>query len=338
MEKWTKEKAWSWYDSLPWIRGFNFVPSIALNKIEMWQEYGWEKMRDCIESELSLAKDWGFNSIRVGLPLELYIDDKKVLLEHLEEFLGIAWKHGIYTMIYFAGDCLVQKHDYHWPKYGPQPFDLGYHSGTAISPHVVLPGPGYTIIDEPEYEAKFYDMVDEVVAKYAKDKRILLWDIWNEPGNSHRGMKSWPYIEKAFAVARSHDPIQPCSADAWSFSDDHPLPEIERKALEASDVITYHCYHHYEGNVKVAEALKTEYGRPMMNTEWLHRIWHCDVKELFPYFRKERIGCFNWGFVTGKSQTREPWEWLFNEMDKGNGADWDMEKWQHDLVRANHRP
>ena len=46
----------------------------------------------------------------------------------------------------------------------------------------------------------------------------------------------------------------------------------------------------------------------------------------------------NWGFVAGKTQTYLPWEWLFNEYDKGNGRDWDFTKWQHDLVRANLRP
>ena len=76
----------------------------------------------------------------------------------------------------------------------------------------------------------------------------------------------------------------------------------------------------------------------MMNTEWLHRIWHNNIEQLFPLFYEENIGCFNWGFVTGKSQTREPWEWLFNAYDKGKGRDWDFSKWQHDLVRPNLRP
>ena len=338
MEKWSKEKAWKWYKSLPWIRGFNFVPSICVNRIEMWQEYNWDKVKECMKDELKLAKEWGFNSVRVITSLELYIDQKESLLNHIEEFLKIADENGIYVMFTFGNDCVVAKGNYSWPKYGPQPFDFGYHSGVANSPHVVMNEPGYSLIDEEKYRIKYFEMVEGIIGKYRNDKRIIVWDMFNEPGNSRRGMMSWNVIKKSFDLARKLNPIQPLAAGAWSFNIEKDMPEIERKSLEESDIILYHCYGDYSKNKAIAEYLEKTYDRPLMNTEWLHRIWHCTVKELFPYFREKRIGCFNWGFVTGKSQTKEPWEWLFNAYDNGEGRDWDFSKWQHDLVRANHRP
>lgn len=339
MEKWSKEKAWEWYNQFPWIRGFCYYPSCCVNRIEMWQEYGWDKVKPVIDSELKLAKEWGFNAIRIGGALELYIDQKESYLKHIDEVIEMADKYGIYVMWTFGGDCVVQKQNYSWPKYGPQDFDFGYHSGRANSPHVVMHQPGYNLIDEPEYEEEFYEMIRTIVSKYKDDKRIIVWDIFNEAGNSLRGMMSYRVIKNAFDIARSYNPIQPCASCCWSYDKDrHPFKEIELKMLDMSDIILYHCYENYESSVEVIRFLKEKYDRPMMNTEWLHRIWHNNVEDLFPLFRKEKIGCFSWGWVTGKSQTREPWEWLFNEYDNGKGRDWDFTKWQHDLVRPNLRP
>ena len=51
-------------------------------------------------------------------------------------------------------------------------------------------------------------------------------------------------------------------------------------------------------------------GRPLFCTEWLNRINHNDVKEIYPLFYLEGIACYCWGFVVGKTQTNEPWEVL----------------------------
>ena len=35
---WTLEKIWNWYQKQPWIVGFNYLPSNAVNSTEMWQK------------------------------------------------------------------------------------------------------------------------------------------------------------------------------------------------------------------------------------------------------------------------------------------------------------
>lgn len=338
MEKWSKEKANSWYDEKAWIRGVSTYPSCCVNRTELWQEYNWEKVRSCIEGEMKSAHEWGFNSIRLIASLEVYIDQHDSYMKHLEEILDICQHYGISVMYCFGNDCVVQKENYSWPKYGPQPCEIGYHSGIQKSPHVSMDGPGYNIIDEPKYEALFYQMIKETVSRYATDQRILVWDMYNEPGNSRRGMMSERYLRKSFEVARSCNPIQPLTAGCWSYDkENHPYKEIELLALELSDVISFHCYLDFAKTKDVVNYLK-RYGRPLFVTEWLHRIWHNTVFDLFPYFHQERIACYNWGFITGKSQTREPWGWLWDVYDQGGGRDWDWTKWQHDLAYVNHRP
>ena len=338
MEKWSKERIWDWYNARPWIRGFCYYPSIAVNRIDFWQECNWEAMKECMEKEFTVAEDWGFNALRMSASLELYIADKDVHLKHIDEFLEICERHHLQVMFTFMGDCSVPKKLYEPPVLGPQSFDLGYHSGKIISPNIAIDEPGYIPQDDEDIREQYYQMVRDIVSRYKNDERILIWDICNEPGNGMRGMKSYPYIEKTFEIVRSYDPIQPSGACCWSYRDNKPFQEIELKVLEMSDIILYHCYMKNEDCIAVSQHLMDTYQRPIINSEWLHRIWHNDVDVLFPYFRKHKIGCLNWGFVAGKTQTYLPWEWLFNEYDKGKGRDWDFTKWQHDLVRANLRP
>ena len=34
--KWPVDKAVEWYQTQPWLRGCNFIPSTAINQLEMW--------------------------------------------------------------------------------------------------------------------------------------------------------------------------------------------------------------------------------------------------------------------------------------------------------------
>ena len=52
---WTKEKAWEWYNAQPWIRGCNYMPASAANRMDMWQEYGSEARFEEMDRELALA-------------------------------------------------------------------------------------------------------------------------------------------------------------------------------------------------------------------------------------------------------------------------------------------
>ena len=131
------------------------------------------------------------------------------------------------------------------------------------------------------------------------------------------------------------NPIQPLTASIFSFSEN--VAEINAFILEHSDIITYHCYKNYNDHVKIIKKLK-EYGRPIINTEWLGRCFGNDVFSLFPLFYLEGIGCINWGFVAGKYQTYEPYEGTWTKYYNGELQDVDFTKWFHDLYRPNHRP
>jgi hypothetical protein len=61
--RWPAGKAREWQQRRPWLVGCNFLPSTAVNDVEMWQAESFDPKT--IERELGWAHDLGFNSVRV---------------------------------------------------------------------------------------------------------------------------------------------------------------------------------------------------------------------------------------------------------------------------------
>jgi len=342
--QWTKQEAWEWYDSQPWIRGFNGYPSNCVNRIAMWQKYKHDEVVKQIEYEFDLAQKTGFNAVRTIIQFEVWLYEHDSFMANFEEYLTLADRYGLKVMLTLGNDCCVPKSLYRFgpENFGEQKVDWGYHSGLARGQHSGLHNePCFILPDDEEYTPKFYQMVDELAEKYAKDPRIHIWDVWNEIGNSHRGMRSVPYMEELFRIIRSHDPIQPLTADCYTFNPEtlKTEAEAELRALELSDIITFHHYRSFQDMIRVIEWLKEDYGRPIINNEWLNRIEHNNVDEIYPLFYLERIGSYHWGLIGGYSQTYEPWGCYFEQIcDPGYHGPFDLTKWQHDIYRFNGMP
>jgi hypothetical protein len=50
MIMWSVDRAVTWWDQQSWLVGCNFIPSTAINQLEMWQEETFD--RATIEREL----------------------------------------------------------------------------------------------------------------------------------------------------------------------------------------------------------------------------------------------------------------------------------------------
>ncbi|MGN1473939.1 MAG: glycoside hydrolase family 2 TIM barrel-domain containing protein [Eubacteriales bacterium] len=341
LQQWTKEQANEWYRNQPWIRGFNGYPSNCVNRIAMWQKYNHEAVAKQIEYEFELAKNTGLNAVRAIIQFEVWYYEHDSFMANLEEYFTLADKYGLKVMLTLGNDCTVPKELFIPVKFGEQNIDWGWHSGIFRGPHAGgYTAPGYMLADEPEFLPHYYEMVDELAAKYAKDPRLQIWDVWNEISNGRRGSMSVPIMERFFEIIRSHDQIQPLTADVYAYTKDlEPSSEAQRRALELSDVITFHYYGSFQTMVRLIEKLKTTYGRPVINNEWLNRITHNNVDEIFPLFYLEEVGSYHWGLIQGFSQTYEPWGVYFKDIENPDyyGPN-DYTKFQHDLYRFNGRP
>ena len=339
-KKWSQEKIWAWYNARPWMRGCNFMSSDCANRIDQWQEDGFEERLRTADEELALAEETGYNTIRI-IP-EFFVWDKQHdgFMKRFDRYLEVAWKHGISAMVVFGNDCMQPKAYTKPMTLGPQHYDWGYHGGRKMSQHGALPGMGYHLLDEPELARRHYEWVREMIQTYRNDERVCVWDLYNEPGAAHREEVTWPHMKRFFEIAREIDPIQPLTTAVWRCPPDadKPLRFLEQAACDMSDIISYHNYGRYEDNIRIIKRLKETYGRPILNTEWLGRCLHNTVQEMFPLFYLEKIGCYNWGFVAGKYQTYEPWNATWVQYEENPALDVDFTKWFHDLYRPNHHP
>jgi hypothetical protein len=91
--RWTEAQANAWYAKQPWLVGANFVPSDAINELEMFQAATFNPA--LIDKELGMAESIGMNTMRVFLQDQLWQQDADGFKHRLDVFLGIAAKHHI---------------------------------------------------------------------------------------------------------------------------------------------------------------------------------------------------------------------------------------------------
>lgn len=337
-QRWSEERVWEWYDSHPWLRGCNYMSADCANRIDQWQSEGFEERFETTERELALLAETGFNTIRIILEFIVWQQEHDGFMERFDRYLDLCKKYGISCMVVLANDCMPPRVEgYVAPHLGKQNTDWGYHGGRKNSQHGRFNVMGWHVLDDEELAPQYFEMVREVVEKYKNDERIIIWDVYNEPGNSNRRPVTMKNLVRMFEIVREIGPMQPLTAATWSSDTGDNLPEVEQYCVDNSDIISYHNYYSYLTNVRIISNLK-KYGRPIINTEWLARCTHNNVEEMFPLFYLEKIGCYNWGFVAGKYQTYEPWNSIWQRYEANPSLDFDFTKWFHDLYRPNHRP
>ena len=101
--RWPAEQSWQWYNAQPWLVGCNFLPSTAVNDVEMWQKETFDAKT--IDRELGWAQELGFNTVRVFLNFVVWREDAAGLRTRFAEFLKIADRHGISVMPILFDDC-----------------------------------------------------------------------------------------------------------------------------------------------------------------------------------------------------------------------------------------
>lgn len=81
-EKWTTERAWKWYHTQKWIRGYCGCPSNCVNRIALWQEYKHEEVFEQLDREFALAEKTGLNAVRAVLQFEVWQNQHDSFMRH----------------------------------------------------------------------------------------------------------------------------------------------------------------------------------------------------------------------------------------------------------------
>lgn len=329
---WTEKKANDWYSHQPWYVGANFIPSNAINQLEMWQAETFDTVT--IDRELGYAHDLGMNIMRVYLHDILYQNDSTGLYKRMDKFLEIADRYGIKIMFTLFDSCWDP-----FPVAGKQrePIPFVHNSGWVQSPGQII------LKDSTKYEI-LERYVKAVIGKFANDDRIVVWDVWNEPDNMtgpsyemielpNKAALVYPLLAKTFQWARSAHPSQPLTSGIWSgnWESDSTLKRIEQLQIEQSDVLSFHSYDRPEEFEKRVNQLK-RYNKPLFCTEYMARPNGSTFEGFLPIANTHKVAMINWGFVSGKTQTIYPWDSWTKQYTS------EPPVWFHDIFRTNGEP
>ncbi len=331
--RWPVDRAQAWWRNQPWRVGCSYIPANAVNAIEMWQAPTF--CPPIIARELRLAAGIGMNAIRVFLHDLVWHKDGDQFIGRIDQFLAIAARHGLVTLFVLFDSCWDPS-----PHLGPQ---LAPRPGVHNSRWVQGPGAA-ALLDRSEWpRLKAY--VTQVVSAFQRDSRVLGWDLWNEPDNlnigSYRAEEPAQKLERVaellpltFSWARGASPMQPLTSGLWQgvWASPEKLNPIQRTQVTSSDVLSFHNYGaapDFAARIAELRVLR----RPILCTEYMARPLGSTVESILPLARRAKVAAFNWGLVTGRTQTSLPWaSWQHAYPPTRSGL------WYHDLFRIDGRP
>ena len=331
--RWSTERATDYFATRPVPLGANYNNRDAINQLEMWQAETFNPEQ--IDEELGWAAGIGMNSMRVYLHNLVWEQDSSGLLERMERYLDIADRHGISTTFVLF--------DAVWDPVAdlgkqPEPRPRLHNSGWVQSP------PSRQLMNGERYYRQGKDYVQGILRHFRDDDRIYMWDLYNEPDNDNFGKFPnepankadfvYPLLVNTFRWAREVNPSQPLTAGIWwgpffnEVEANKPLNRWNAFQLANSDLISYHHYRDSAHHRQVVERLLT-YERPLVCTEYVARTHGSTFEAILPQMDRYNIGAYNWGLVSGKTNTIYPW------------ASWDStftaepHLWHHDVFREN---
>ncbi len=319
---------------LPWAVGSNFLPSTAINQLEMWQEATFDE--PTIARELDWAQQLGFRLLRIYLHDLLWATERNGFLARIDRVLAMAECRGMGVVLVLFDDC--HRPD---PVPGPQPLPVrGVHnSGWKQSPGRAVVRQLFSGELQASERKRLRDYVCGVLAHFSKDPRIVFWDLYNEPGQSGSGDESLPLLKAVWEWAGEVAPSQPLTSCL-----DGSVGEANMAfSASQSDVITFHCYDATLLEPTI-ERLKSAYpNRSLLCTEFMAREHGTTFAFSLPIFQRHRVSCLCWGLVAGKSQTHFNWKTVESLKERIAAEDYlqpgdplpEPPLWFHDILRAD---
>jgi hypothetical protein len=316
------------------VFGCNFIPSTAINQLEMWQAETFDTAT--ISKELQWAASIGMNTVRVFLHDLAYKEDPAGFLERMDVFLSIANRYHIKTLFVFFDSCWDP-----YPTTGKQPEPTPFRHNS----HWVQSPGANALKDAAEYP-RLETYVKAVVKRFAADQRVFGWDVWNEPENGNEGTYSkvelpnknsyvLKLMRQAFGWARSQHAKQPLTSAVWKFYENwtpaYQLDSIEKVQVENSDILSFH-YYGKAADLEKRIVWLQQFGKQIVCTEYLARSYGSTFETSLPVFVKYAVGAMNWGLVSGKTQTIYPWQSWSKAFTSEPAV------WHHDIFKKDGIP
>jgi len=269
-------------DDFAWIRGANYVPSYAVNDVQLWLNYN----HKIVDRELGYAERIKCNSVRVFLQQLVYEHNPEGFLENLSDFVDLCDKHCIRPMLVLFDSC-----------FGVSP------SLENNMIWVANPGPDHMGKDFWPQSEKY---ARDVVKLFDGDERMLIWDVMNEPtatwlAITPEGRKLiWDFCRHFCEYVKSLDGSHPITVGVAGTDNSEVINHV--------DVLSMHCYASTkEAFLKAIQDTRRqaeEAGKPFIVSECCAPGWGCHYEMVLPLLRREKIGYYFSELMIGKWQFR----------------------------------
>jgi len=325
--RWDESRAFQYVRTFGEVKGCNYVPSDGSSILHL-------PNKELIGRELRWARDVvGLNCVRVWIGLAEYQLDQEGVLKNFDSFLQICDENQIKVLPVLSIQQMLDP-DYDFgaqdANKGVMNFQPSVHGGgwrypgrlhwTCCEPEGSISEKTLAAWEKSRPAAEQF--IRSTLSRYAKDERIILWDLYNEAPKAAR-----PVVEMIFQWAREVNPSQPLSV-CWQGHD-------------LSDVITFHTYGRPGFETANRNSLGWDFlteldwarawGRPMLCTEWLARPFGNTIEAILPFFERYHVGWFVWGLcAVGPAQYQFPWGWPMGSPPP--------EKWFHCLLYPDGTP
>ncbi len=271
-------------EDLSTMRGANYVPSYAKNDVAIWLDYD----ATVIDRELGYAEQLKLNTIRIFLNQAVYEQDPQQFLDRFESFLVLCDKHKIRAMPVLFDSC-----------FDPQIVDLkDYRDKTW------MPSPGFSRLgakDRPAME----DYIEAVVGTHKGDRRIVLWDVMNEPESTaywadldHGGRDTiGQFVRWALGRVKEEEPLQPLTV-GWAGAGANIL------TIDLVDVICIHFYCPAEDLNRAIQECQhwgQMHGKQVILNEFAGQPQQ-PLERALAIVDSRRMGWVFWELMIGKSQ------------------------------------
>lgn len=281
--RWSVASVNAWHAKYPWIMGYNYIPSTAVNQLEMWQEETFDP--ETVDRELGLGAAIGLNAVRFWMHDIAWKIDPDGFKKRLNVFLELCKKHGTWAVpTFFTNGGTGPELEIR-----PGPQTVGW-----------LQSPGLLVVNDPSKWSYLEDYVQDVLETFGRDSRILFWSLYNEPENRRFGENSLPLLRAMWSWSRRIDPVQPLTSPIFT------LPKNASSYFpitcflgEHCDVMSFHCYRKFDEFRETAETF-LEFERPLFCTEYLARVRDNGFFNVAPYLKEKGVGAFHFGLVRGR--------------------------------------
>ena len=154
-------------------------------------------------------------------------------------------------------------------------------------------------ITEEERLKRTEEYIRKIVRAFAKEERIAMWNIWNEPSTTTNDitMRQMDWLERMVKWCRQENPIQPITSSIiWEGGEYDTTTPYYHRRMEIERMMDIHNIHNYRflqpehtPPAEIIKRMKQMDNRPIVSSEVLARTVSGGLTRTLKLFAREHV-------------------------------------------------